>query len=104
MVILQYIFYALLPIKVRKLALEFAELDNLGHPFKKVKRVAGIDCLQYFMNASDLYLHTVEAPSMTRVAGLIRLKIKRFIDRFKHLKMSLGVKKGTKENHSSEVY
>ncbi|GLV31395.1 hypothetical protein CBL_10774 [Carabus blaptoides fortunei] len=75
------LFHGLNPSDVRRIAYEFAERNNISHPFNTSKKIAGKDFLSGFMKRQgNLSLRKPEATSMARVAGFTRHKVNVFFE------------------------
>ena len=70
------------PSQLRKVAYQYAEANEIDHPFSQEEKAAGIDWLKGFMSRhqKSLSLRTPEATSAARARGFNQVSVNRFFD------------------------
>ena len=79
-------FFGLTSNKCRHLAFEFAEKNNIPHPFKRETKVAGYDWLQSFLSECKISLRTPEATSIARAMGFNKVQVGLFFQNLKQVR------------------
>lgn len=80
------IFHGLNIRSLRKLAYDFAELNNISHRFSQDKKLAGKDWVDGFFHRNpQLSLRKPEATSLNRVLGFNKLKVDEFYSNLQSL-------------------
>lgn len=78
--------YGLAVNDVRRLAFDLAEHYGLNHPFSKIKRCAGKDWLQGFLDRfPDLSLRKPQGTNLSRAVGFNKPKVQQFFTMYKEL-------------------
>lgn len=78
------LFYGLTVRKVRRIAFQFAERNNLLHNFNRIKQLAGKDWYYSFMDRHpSISLRTPEATSLNRINAFNETDVKIFYDNLK---------------------
>ncbi|XP_030758031.1 uncharacterized protein LOC115883762 [Sitophilus oryzae] len=81
---LEKLFYGLSTTDLRRMAFQFAEANQINHPFNKDRKLAGKDWLISFLKRQgNLSIRRPEATSIARVTGFSKNKVNEF---FRHLK------------------
>lgn len=70
--------FGLTSIQCRRLAFEYAEANNIDHPFNKERKMAGKDWLSTFIKVNNLALRAPEATSIGRSMGFNRTQVEKF--------------------------
>lgn len=83
---LEKLFYGLSTIDLRRIAFQFAEINQLNHPFNKDRKVAGKDWLISFLKRhGNLSIRRPEATSMARVTGFSKYRVAEFFSNLKEV-------------------
>ena len=77
------IFYGMSTCDLRRIAYDFAEANNVSHPFNQTQRMAGKDWVTDFIKRNHLAVRTPQSTSMNRVLAFDREKIARFFSLLK---------------------
>ncbi|XP_030746042.1 uncharacterized protein LOC115874883 [Sitophilus oryzae] len=72
--------FGITSVQFRKLAYEFAELNNINHQFCKTTKLAGTDWLKSFMSRHRISLRTPESTSLGRLFGFNKVEVTRFFE------------------------
>lgn len=84
---LEKLFYGLSTADLRRIAFQFAEVNQISHPFNKDRKMAGKDWLMSFLKRQgNLSIRRPEATSIARVTGFSKERVCQF---FKNLKVIL---------------
>lgn len=90
---MERLFYGICPTELRRLAFEFAEVNNISHQFNNDKRIAGKQWAKNFMSrVGGLSIRTPEATSMARISGFSRSKVQRFFNLLQELQLKYHFK------------
>lgn len=74
-------FYGITPIELRRVAYEFAEINNIKHPFNTDTRLAGRDWYEGFLRRfPKISLRSPEATSLNRIQGFNRQEVDLFFE------------------------
>jgi hypothetical protein len=73
------------PLDLRRVAFQFAEANDLQHPFSMEDKAAGKDWLQCFLSRHrDLAVRTPENTSAARAAGFNQVSVGKYFDLLEH--------------------
>lgn len=73
------LYYGLTPYKLRKLAYQYAEANNISHTFNTEKRVAGKDWMYLFLKRNpQIKLRQPEGTSLNRISAFNEEEVARF--------------------------
>jgi hypothetical protein len=82
---MEMLFYGLSGFYFRRLSYDFAETNNINHPFDRQKRLAGKDWMISFLRRHHLSLRTPQPTSINRVAAFDPDKVSPFYDQLKKI-------------------
>ena len=68
-------FYGMTTMDLRRAAYDFAEGNNINHPFNRTTRLAGKDWVLDFARRHRLSVRTPQSTSMNRVVAFDREKV-----------------------------
>ena len=79
---MESILFGFSPSQLRKVAYQYAEANEIDHPFSQEEKAAGIDWLKGFMSRhrKSLSLRTPEATSAARARGFNQVSVNTFFD------------------------
>ena len=78
---LSNLFYGMTPATVRRIAYDYATVNNLKHSFCTEKKICGKDWLNGFLKRQpQISLRRPEATSLNRILGFNRLSVNEFYD------------------------
>src|SRR6218665_629432 len=72
------IFYGMSTADLRRIAYDFAEINNVNHSFNRRQRMAGKDWMMNFIKRHHLAVRIPQSTSMNRVLAFEREKVDRF--------------------------
>lgn len=82
---LEKIFYGLTFKSLRQIAFQFAEANNINHPFSREKQMAGKDWAYSFLERHRLSLRTPSKTSVARMMGFNKVQLDRYFSNLKVL-------------------
>src|SRR6218665_978807 len=79
------IFYGMSTADLRRIAYDFAEINNVNHSFNRRQRMAGKDWMMNFIKRHHLAVRIPQSTSMNRVLAFEREKVDRFFSLLKSI-------------------
>lgn len=91
-------FYGLTFKTLRKIAYEYASLNNVDHPFCTETKLAGKDWAYKFISKYNLSMRTPNPTSLARMMGFNKVQIERFFDNLSQLYQKYNFPPGSMYN------